>query len=92
MSELKERYDAEAVEYVEALVELEEVISTIRYLGTQLEIEHVNGLLVDIPGRYGYLGNLGEGNAGLVIHESIAPATRGLDLWRLIKRKKLEQK
>lgn len=85
---LKEKYDTEAVGYVETLIELEEVNSTIKYLGSQLEIEHVNSLLVDIPSRYGYLGNLGESNVGLVIHESIAPSVRGMDMWRLIKRRK----
>lgn len=87
MLELKKRYDSEALGYIESLVELEEVAYKINRLGGDLGIEYLRDYLVDIPGLYGYLGNLSERNQGLVIHESIAPATHGKELWHLIKRK-----
>lgn len=90
MSELKGRYDAEVVKYVESLIELEGVVSTIKSLGTRLETKHLNDFLVDIPTRYGYLGNLGENNTSLVIHESIVPAVTGQEIWRLIRERKTE--
>lgn len=85
--ELKNRYGSEAMGYIDSLVKLEDVTYTIKRLGEALEIEHLMGYLVDIPRLYGYLGNLSERNQGLVIHESIAPATHGKELWQLIKRK-----
>ncbi|MFQ5862892.1 MAG: hypothetical protein ACE5IC_07190 [Candidatus Brocadiales bacterium] len=88
MLELKERYDSEVMSYIDSLIELEDVNEMIKRLGSELEIKHFMGYLVDIPGLYGYLGNLGERNQGLVIHESIAPATHGCDLWKLIRRRR----
>jgi hypothetical protein len=87
MLDLKKRYDVEALGYIESLMELEEVTYRIKRLGGELGIEHLNDYLVDIPGLYGYLGNLNDRNPYLVIHESIAPATHGKELWQLIKRK-----
>ncbi len=87
MLELKKRYDSEAMDYIESLVKLDNVTYTIKRSGEALEIEHLMDYLVDIPRLYGYLGNLSERNQGLVIHESIAPATHGNELWQLIKRK-----
>lgn len=88
----KQSYDEKAVAYALSLMELEEVTSRVKSLGLELGIEHLNDFLVDIPRHYGYADNLGEGNTGLVIHESIVPATRGLDLWKLIKGNKVGQR
>jgi hypothetical protein len=88
----KQGYDEKAIAYALSLMELEEVIDRIKSLGTELGIEHLRDFLMDTTKLYGYGGNLGEGNTGLVIHESIVPATRGQELWRLIKSKKLEQR
>ncbi|HHT9126859.1 MAG TPA: hypothetical protein ACFYD6_13745 [Candidatus Brocadiia bacterium] len=87
MLELKKRYDSDAMCYIESLVELDDVAYKINRLGGALGIEYLRDYLVDILRLYGYLGNLSKRNQALVIHESIAPATHGNELWQLIKRK-----
>ncbi|MBI2560018.1 MAG: hypothetical protein HYW14_02665 [Planctomycetes bacterium] len=62
MLDLKKRYDSEALGYIESLVELDDITYRINRLGGELGIEHLMDYLVDIPGLYGYLGNLSERN------------------------------
>ena len=88
MLDLKKHYDSEALGYIESLIELEDITYKINRLGGELGIEHIGDYHVNIPGLYGYLGNLNDRNPNLVIHESIAPATHGKELWQLIKRSK----
>lgn len=78
LGKLAKSYNEVVGPYTLSLLEAEELHTKIKNLATVLGEKEYPG---NYGTRYGYSGNLGQYNNGLVIHEDVAAATHGDQVW-----------